>query len=121
MNAEASSKLIPERRLGQFKLRADLLRDNVAGVLQLMGHVVVVQAVFDPADGCFAYVAYSEYFTPAEVGRTACHYQPLFSGNGRGRFLGFAGCRPVGSRREGDLAGGGGGIVAATATEGATS
>ena len=91
--------MISTRRMGQFRLRTDLVRDNVAGTLQLMSHTLVVQAVFDPTDGCFAYVAYSEYFDQVAVGDRAPEYLALFSGSGKGKFLGFTRRGWVGDER----------------------
>lgn len=106
---ERVESIIPRRHLGRFRLRADLVRENPLGTLQLLGHALVVQAVFDPVDGCFAYVAYSEYFDPVSVGETAPEYLALFSGggSGKGRFLGFTRKGRIGDERRvrsGDVA-----------------
>lgn len=90
MNAQVVADIIRDKRLGQFKLPTALIQSNPAAMLQLMGHTLVVQAVFTPQDGCIAYVAYSEYFDMRQEGEVAPEYMALVGGGGRGRFLGFS-------------------------------
>lgn len=101
MNEPTVAAMIKQRRLGVFSVSTSLMQLNPAAILQLMAHALVVQAVFDPSTGAIRYVAYSEYFDslPPEV--RAPDYKALFSGSGRGRFLGFTQSGWAGNERRG--------------------
>lgn len=83
--------LFHERRLGNFRIRARTLQENLEGILQLMSHVFIVRAAFDSCDGSFAYTAYSDYFDTVPEGEIAPDYVGIFraEGDAAGEFLGF--------------------------------
>jgi hypothetical protein len=94
------SGIVLRYQLGKFRLRLDLLQDNVVGMLQLFSKTIVIDAEVKIADGCVEYLGYSEYFHPLSIGDPVPDYVAVFGFRGLGKFLGFTPAEHAERRRQ---------------------